>query len=660
MQPLTSINFDQLISLAFSLHSTPASYACVLGAGISIPSGVPSAWGVQETLLQQLAGTEGESPEDPFAWYERKYGEQPSYESLLERLAPTQHERQQLLRGFFEPSDLERELEQKKPTQAHRAIARLVAAGAIRVILTLNFDRLMETALRDVGIEPVVVSHPTDILGLAPVHTISALIVHLHGDYLNPTAMLNTKSELAEYPQSIDGFLDRILFDYALIMVGWSATYDPALVRALSKSSRRIYTPYWIEPQELSPIAEDLRSRIGAIKISSDADTALGRLTDAVDSLRDRESRNPLVPATAVGTAKRYLAGKTTAVDLHDLLQQEFDRLHQQKDLLMSHTGSESSEGGYAGMVDRAEEATLVPSALIATAAYWGNDSTDQWWIREIIRLAAESRGPGLTHVRGLQRVCALQLFYAAGIAATAAGRFTLVHKLLGLRADDQSRRDVALSGLLAPDLVFGNDEPAPGRRLHRLLSPLFVQHLAVGTRNFEDSWETFEFLRLVESTFEKPQSAQLIAGAESTGNQLDAAKERMEAANSGNDLDEHDAAEAGLRKADRNHGMQIGGLADCVSVWRPYVSIQNTNIEAFRSTIGQKLLSELAREGMSHRLGGAGFARGEPATLRTLCAAVDVAIGRIGHIVALNSMPGRSGTVPDNFRIGDLEPSAT
>jgi NAD-dependent SIR2 family protein deacetylase len=657
VQPLTNINFDQLISLAFSLHSTPGSYACVLGAGISVPSGVPSAWGVQEDLLRQLAGIGGELPEDPFAWYERKYGEQPSYESLLERLSPTQYERQQLLRGFFEPSDIERELELKKPTQAHRAIAQLVAAGSIRVILTLNFDRLMETALRDLGIEPVIVSHPSDIQGLAPVHTIPALIVHLHGDYLNPTAMLNTKSELAEYSESIDAFLDRIFFDYGLIMVGWSATYDPALRRAVSRNARRIYTPYWVEPGELSSVAEDLRSHIGAVKISSDADTALGRLTDAVSSLMDRGSRNPLVPAVAVGTAKRYLAGRTTAIGLHDLLQQEFDHLHHQKDLLLSRCGSESSEGGYMGMVNRVEEATLVPSALIATSAYWGTEDTDQWWMREIARFSAESRGPGLTQVRRLQLVSALQLFYAAGIAATAAGRLDVVCRLLNLQPDEQSRRGMTLSGLLAPDVVFGDDE-SPGRRLHNLLSPLFVQHLAVGVRNFEDAWETFEFLRLVESTFAKPQSVQLVEGAHETGSRLDSAKQRMEAANASNDLDEHDAAEEALRRADRNHGMQIGGLADTVSVWRPYVSIQNTSIEAFRSTVGQKLLAEQNMQNGSHPLARAGFGGGEPEAFKTLCAAVDVALGRIGYDVALGSMPGRSGTVPDNFRIGDLEPA--
>jgi hypothetical protein len=91
---------------------------------------------------------------------------------------------------------------------------------------------------------------------------------HLHGDYVNPTAMRNRQQELAGYELHVDQFLDRITFDYGLVLLGWSVTYDPALVRALSRSPRRIYTSYWIEPKDLSELAQGLRSALGAIKVS--------------------------------------------------------------------------------------------------------------------------------------------------------------------------------------------------------------------------------------------------------------------------------------------------------------------------------------------------------------------------------------------------------
>ena len=62
----------------------------------------------------------------------------------------------------------------------------------MRVILTLNFDRLVEQAVRAEGIEPTVVASPADVEGIAPLHTLECCIVHLHGDYLNPTSTTNS------------------------------------------------------------------------------------------------------------------------------------------------------------------------------------------------------------------------------------------------------------------------------------------------------------------------------------------------------------------------------------------------------------------------------------------------------------------------------------
>jgi NAD-dependent SIR2 family protein deacetylase len=160
------------LTAAFALTSNPAAYALLIGAGVSVSSGLPSAWGVQEALIERLAAAHGDEPEDAFAWYEAKFGKPSTYGDLLSSLAGSQSERQALLRGFFEPTDEERDAGLKRPSPAHRAIARLVAHGLVRVILTLNFDRLIETALRDEGIEPTIVASPSDIDGLAPIHTL--------------------------------------------------------------------------------------------------------------------------------------------------------------------------------------------------------------------------------------------------------------------------------------------------------------------------------------------------------------------------------------------------------------------------------------------------------------------------------------------------------
>lgn len=173
---------DALLSASFSLYSNPGAYALLLGAGVSASSGILTAWPLFMDLVGRVATLEGEEPEDPEAWYLDKFGVAPTYEGVLEKLGPTQHERQRLLRGYFERSAGDVEAERKLPTPAHRAIARLVRAGAVRVIVTLNFDHLIEQAIRDEGLEPTIVASPADIMGMAPLHTLDCCVVHLWAD----------------------------------------------------------------------------------------------------------------------------------------------------------------------------------------------------------------------------------------------------------------------------------------------------------------------------------------------------------------------------------------------------------------------------------------------------------------------------------------------
>lgn len=77
-----------------------------------------------------------------------------------------------MLRAYLEPSEVERADGLKAPTAAHQAIASLAAKGYIRIIITTNFDRLMETALADVGVVPTVLSSSDQVHGAMPlIHT---------------------------------------------------------------------------------------------------------------------------------------------------------------------------------------------------------------------------------------------------------------------------------------------------------------------------------------------------------------------------------------------------------------------------------------------------------------------------------------------------------
>jgi hypothetical protein len=232
---------DPTLPLAFSVRSGPGVYAVLLGSGVSRAAGIPTGWEVTLDLISQLAAATGATSKaeaDPAAWFRKSYGEEPDYSRVVDHLAATPAERQHLLKGYFEPTEEEREQGKKTPTAAHQAVARLAAKGYVTVIVTTNFDKLMERALEAEGVTPVVVSTPDAAEGAPPVQHADCTVVKVHGDYLD-ARIKNTPAELASYDPRMDALLDEIFSDYGLIICGWSADYDLALREAFQRSRTR-------------------------------------------------------------------------------------------------------------------------------------------------------------------------------------------------------------------------------------------------------------------------------------------------------------------------------------------------------------------------------------------------------------------------------------
>jgi hypothetical protein len=79
--------------------------------------------------------------------------------------------------------------------------------------------------------------------GTPPAHA-KATVIKLHGDYAD-LEQRNTADELAEYPEALAAYLGRVLDEYGLIVSGWSAEWDTALVRALEEMRSRRYPLFW-------------------------------------------------------------------------------------------------------------------------------------------------------------------------------------------------------------------------------------------------------------------------------------------------------------------------------------------------------------------------------------------------------------------------------
>lgn len=319
------------LMLAMSMHTQPGAYAVLLGSGVSAGAGIPTGWGIVGDLVSRIATLRGESPAlvqevrtNPEPWWDSAFGTPLGYSSLLEQLGSTPVERRALLEPFFEHADDDGR--PPAPSAAHKAIARLVRRGTVKVILTTNFDRLMETALRGEGIEPQVVSRADAVAGMARLDLAPVTVIKLHGDYKDVES-LNTAEELATYPPEWVSLLVRVFDEYGLLISGWSADWDTALVRALEQAPSRRYPLYWDErsaggehPRAL------LAARQGRVVPASDADELFTELDSNLQAL-DRLSATPLTTAVTVARLKRYLPDPVRRIDLWDLVNDQLDRV---------------------------------------------------------------------------------------------------------------------------------------------------------------------------------------------------------------------------------------------------------------------------------------------------------------------------------------------
>ncbi|MFE9684069.1 SIR2 family protein [Streptomyces sp. NPDC006285] len=495
---------EPYVSLALGLRAVPGGYAVLFGAGASVSAGMLSAWGVQCDLIRQIASIDGveipDGDDGPYDWYVERFKREPAYDTLLAGLSVTASGRQALLRSYFEPDEAEREQGIKQPADAHRALARLVADGHIRVIITLNFDHLIEDALREAGLRPTIIRRPSDLTGMIPLHAQrQGVVIHLHGDYLDPDSMRNTPEELEKYEQEVDKLLDQVFDEYGLIIAGWSATYDPALVNALKRCPTRRFDTYWADPYPLSSAATELLKQRRGTYVPADADRFLTRTADAVTALAERNRANPHNIATAIATAKRELRSDGPAINLHDTLRREAARLadHPLRTATADVPQPElETERERRCIVWEAETETL--AALAAVTAYWGNDTTDRYWFADVERLATVTLGTGKKPLNDLRRAPATLLLHGAGVAAVAAERWPLAARLLtGPRAEDMLRKaDMPAAALLGPETVLGLHTSAA--RVHNYLKPIFIGHVVANESAFTEAWERFEYLRLL------------------------------------------------------------------------------------------------------------------------------------------------------------------
>lgn len=508
-------SLDPVTGLTFAIHASPGTYALLLGSGVSSAAGIPTGWAIVQDLIRRIASVEGaDAGGDPEAWFVERFGEAPRYSNLLDQLARTPSERQAIIRSYIEPTDEQRRTGLRLPTKAHRAIANLVSAGYVKLVLTTNFDRLIEQALEEKGVSFDVIDGVDAIRGARPVSQSPCVVLKLHGDYRD-ARIRNTPAELDAYEPELDAMLDRVLDEYGLVVCGWSAEWDSALRAAITRQANRRFSTYWCVRGELTEAARALTLQRMAVLIPDrDADAFFPELEAKLFALADVDRPHPLTIATAVAELKRYLPDPQARIRLEDLV---LDQTNRAAELIAPANfptdGADRSVDEARRRLARYGAATEILAPMLSVGcSYSVGAEQDRVWSRAIERVADfPASESGIVAFIALRRYPALLCIYAAGLAAVGSEKWATLREVLLGRDSTTMRgeqvplvvavnttttfRDLDLQATLHPSYTGGGKLKTPiSDYFHSFFKDLHRPFIASATK-YDALFDRFEFL---------------------------------------------------------------------------------------------------------------------------------------------------------------------
>lgn len=500
------IELDPIDSFALTLHHAPGVQALLLGSGISRAAGIPTGWEIVVDLIRQLGQVReaGEQADWP-AWYRATFDRAPNYSEILDAVASTPAERRSVIQRYIEAEEGEHS---RRPTKAHDAIAKLVAAGAIRVIVTTNFDRLLEAALREAGVEPVVIASDDAIVGATPLVHSRCTIIKLHGDYMD-ARIRNTEGELETYSPAMNALLDRVLDEYGLVVCGWSGDWDTALKAAIMRTASRRYPFYWMSRGEPSPLGADIIAhRRGRVVRADDADAFFTRVLGKFEALRGG-SPHPQSVAMTVAQGKLLCREDRTAPDWSDLIAVEIEKVMtflRGQDYPTDHPTVESLNELTETLVSRTE--ALRRLVLIGTR--WGGPEAFRIVLRAIASLAApignQSGFANLIAFRQLPAALCFQWAVAGAVLREDMHRLrSVLHLPLISPGDDTPIAAIKLpiGALDSVDwrLLKGfNNFYVPHSEYFRIVFAKDAHDVIVSVNEADAAWDTSEFWLTLEA----------------------------------------------------------------------------------------------------------------------------------------------------------------
>lgn len=98
---------DAVVPTAYAMHASPKRYALLLGAGISVAAGLPTASDVSGNMILAVARGRGEKVEGGrdnevcLEWFKDTFGEPATFQRLMQELGISEGNRKDGLKKFI-------------------------------------------------------------------------------------------------------------------------------------------------------------------------------------------------------------------------------------------------------------------------------------------------------------------------------------------------------------------------------------------------------------------------------------------------------------------------------------------------------------------------------------------------------------------------------
>ncbi|WP_214041190.1 SIR2 family protein [Methanoculleus sp.] len=448
------MNTDAVVPVAYAMHASPKRYALLLGSGISVAAGLPTATDVSGNMILAVAEGRGEKVERGennevcLAWFEEAFGVPATFQRLMTELGISEENRKDGLKKFIYRTDENGDPVPGAPTEAHRAIARLVKSGTNSLIITTNFDTLMEEGLKAETVPYEVITEESDVRQMS-VFPDRCRVLKVNGDFERGTLRI-TPEDLRHYPPAMEDYLRRIFGEYGLVTCGWSGIFDTHLVEILCAADIPRRYPVFCCRRGGSDPSEVCRPLLPNGIDIDDADEFFTTLEAVIERFSRFEPKTTLTAAAAVRKVKEAMMGSSPELIVPDVINEEVEKvlieIENERYIL---PGTIEAQTVYYRRLAEIEGAATPLAAMLATLAYYDKNGDYCTLIADTIErlinpkyiepfmdevsteiIAHPSRNLS-SGLKNLRYYPALLAVYAAGIAAVKEDRLTALDAII-------------------------------------------------------------------------------------------------------------------------------------------------------------------------------------------------------------------------------------